>query len=378
MGYNYHTLRRNSSICHIFEFSPADIRFDATIGTRGRLERLSKINGEPKSDEYPIAKVNGGFFAMNGSTEFIGSFVDEGLYYQGSSYYYPTLVYWKNSNTLSVEHHATQERHAFYQKNAWWAIGVPWTLVVDGKVNYTYDRKTLIANFGHPYQRAPRTLIGQKADGTIVWVVVDGRKVNSLGFTIDHSANLMVELGCKIAVNVDGGGSSEMIVNGSIVNRPSDGCERAIGTAFMAYAKKVSPVEYEYNANGFTTVSSLNVRLGPGTGYSRTGTLSGSRTAVTIVAKNSGATWYKIKYGSGYGWVSASYISVSNATSHNATGITTASSLNIRSGAGTSFNKVGSIPRNTTLVIEASTNGWYKITYNKISGYVSASYVKIL
>lgn len=235
---SYRKIRKYSSDVHIYEFDPKIERFDATIGNPGKLEKLSKINGEPKSDEVVIAKINGGFFAMNGSTEFIGTYVDEGLYYQGAEKYYPTLIYWKDPQILTVENDPTRARHVVYQYQAQWAMGVPWTLVLGGKQDFQYDKKTLVNNFVHPYQRAPRTLVGQKQDGTIVLVVVDGRKVKTLGVTIEQSASIMMELGCHIAVNVDGGGSSEMIVDGVIKNTPSGGAERAIGTAFMVYAKK--------------------------------------------------------------------------------------------------------------------------------------------
>jgi exopolysaccharide biosynthesis protein len=48
---------------------------------------------------------------------------------------------------------------------------------------------------------------------------------------------MMKMFDCVNAVSVDGGGSSEMIVNDKIVNRPSDGVERAIGSAIFVYAK---------------------------------------------------------------------------------------------------------------------------------------------
>lgn len=377
MGYNYRQLRRQSSDCHVFEFNPNDLRLDATIGVRGKLEKLSKIKGEPKSDEYTVAKINGGFFAMNGSTEFIGSFVDEGLYYQGSSYYYPTLVYWKENNKMTVEYRPNQDRHAFYQKNAWWAIGVPWTLVVDGKANYTYDKKTLIDQFGHPYTRNPRTLMGQKADGTIVWVVVDGRRTSSKGFTILHSSDLMLELGCKIAVNLDGGGSSEMIVNDKIVNKCSGGGERSIGTAFMAYGKRATISDQDYSATGIVYgATTVNVRSGDSTKYSKIGTVKKNQT-LAIVSKSSSTGWYRIVFGSGYGWISNYYVKiVDNTASSQNTGVTT-TALNMRTGPGTSYARVLTIPKGKTVSIEGQTNGWYKVTYNGKSGYSSGVYIKV-
>src|SRR5574343_1133983 len=310
MSYSFRQIKKYGSNCKILQFSPSEFRLDVSIGQKGKLEKLSKINGEPHADEYTFAKMNGCFFNMNGSTEYIGTFVDEGLYYQGSSYYYPTLIFWKtgpNANKLTVELHPDQARCAYYQGNAWWAIGCPWTLILDGQVNYSYDRKTLIENFGHPWQYAPRSLIGQRADGTIVMVVVDGRKAGSPGYTIDQSAQIMKDLGCVIACNCDGGGSTEMIVNNAIVNTPSDKAERSIGTAFMVYAKKqIAPAS---NPTGYkkatTTASSLNVRSGPGTGYAKVSQLPKGSTVYVMSEANG---WCRIVLGNSSAYVCKSYL----------------------------------------------------------------------
>ena len=59
-------------------------------------------------------------------------------------------------------------------------------------------------------------------------VVVDGREEGySRGVTMSGLAQIMVDLGCRVAYNLDGGGSSAMYWNGRIVNRPPNGGERA-------------------------------------------------------------------------------------------------------------------------------------------------------
>jgi len=71
--------------------------------------------------------------------------------------------------------------------------------------------------------RHPRTAIGKKADGTVVMVVVDGRsKGNAAGMSIFELQKVMGWLGCESALNLDGGGSTAMVVNGTIVNCPCD------------------------------------------------------------------------------------------------------------------------------------------------------------
>jgi hypothetical protein len=80
----------------------------------------------------------------------------------------------------------------------------------------------------------PRTGIGVTANGHILLVVIDGRRPRwSRGPTMTEFARIMRDLGAVTALNLDGGGSSEMVVEGEVVNRPSDGHERAISNAIL-------------------------------------------------------------------------------------------------------------------------------------------------
>ena len=84
---------------------------------------------------------------------------------------------------------------------------------------------------------APRTAIGQKADGTIILVVTDGRYIhglNDIGASLQDVAQLMLHYGAVTAANLDGGSSATMIYNGKLVNQPSDVLgEREVATAFI-------------------------------------------------------------------------------------------------------------------------------------------------
>lgn len=83
-------------------------------------------------------------------------------------------------------------------------------------------------------QRHPRTAIGWRTDGKLILVTVDGRQKQSVGMTIDELASLMLEFDCVEAMNLDGGGSTTMVVNGKVVNHPSDATgERAVSDALL-------------------------------------------------------------------------------------------------------------------------------------------------
>lgn len=83
--------------------------------------------------------------------------------------------------------------------------------------------------------RHPRTAVGVRADGRILLVTVDGRQPElSVGMTIAELAALLRELGAVEALNMDGGGSTTMVLGGRIVNSPSDLTgERPVGDALL-------------------------------------------------------------------------------------------------------------------------------------------------
>jgi len=87
--------------------------------------------------------------------------------------------------------------------------------------------------------RHPRTAAGIRSDGTIVLAVVDGRQPKvGVGMTIPELADLMGELGCAEAINLDGGGSTTMVVGGRLVNSPSDSAgERPVSDALLVFPR---------------------------------------------------------------------------------------------------------------------------------------------
>jgi len=88
-------------------------------------------------------------------------------------------------------------------------------------------------------QRHPRTAIGFSRDSsTLLVLTVDGRSENSGGMTLVELAGVMRELGAWQAMNFDGGGSTTMVIDGKVVNRPSDKeGEREVGNALLVVAR---------------------------------------------------------------------------------------------------------------------------------------------
>jgi hypothetical protein len=88
--------------------------------------------------------------------------------------------------------------------------------------------------------RHPRTAVGYSRDGaTLLLVAVDGRSTKSVGMTLVELAALMRRAGAWDALNFDGGGSTTMVLDGTLVNVPSDSTgERAVGSALLVMKKR--------------------------------------------------------------------------------------------------------------------------------------------
>lgn len=79
---------------------------------------------------------------------------------------------------------------------------------------------------------APRTAIGQRKDGAILMLVIDGRQTRSVGATLKDVQNIMLQYGAVNATNLDGGSSSSMYYEGEVINNPSDPLgERSVPSA---------------------------------------------------------------------------------------------------------------------------------------------------
>ena len=89
-------------------------------------------------------------------------------------------------------------------------------LVKDGDIFVDMTAEKLACIGG----RNPRTAIGYTKDNHVIIVTADGREGSSIGLTLNELAHLMQSLGCINAMNLDGGGSTVMYVNGNIVNKP--------------------------------------------------------------------------------------------------------------------------------------------------------------
>jgi len=105
-------------------------------------------------------------------------------------------------------------------------------LVIDGNVDVHTDSEIF---FDTPIPNIhPRTAAGINADGDLLLMIVDGRQASSRGVNLIELAGMMLDVGAVRAINLDGGGSTAMVVGDSLLNRPvGTGKERPVATAIV-------------------------------------------------------------------------------------------------------------------------------------------------
>ncbi len=121
-------------------------------------------------------------------------------------------------------------------------------LVQDGREQLTLRRDGFVRPtdpsfaYGFVVKRNPRTFAGVDARGRTVLVTVDGRSTDDLGLSVPESADVARSLGLVDAMNLDGGGSTTMVLQGQLISRPSDATgERPVGDALLVLPPRRRP-----------------------------------------------------------------------------------------------------------------------------------------
>ena len=146
----------------------------------------------------------------------------------------------------------------------------------------------------------------------------------------------------------------------------------------------------EYSASGKVTASALRLREQPSTSAKILDTAA-IGASVTILNEeplsNEYGAWYRVKYNGTEGFMDADYISIDGATPSAApsqaapsqttpvTGTVSGSRVNFRTQPNTNGGVIAILSQGTTVAITGLSNGWYGVTYNGASGYMSAEYI---
>ena len=187
-------------------------------------------------------------------------------------------------------------------------------------------------------------------------------------------------------------GAFRKLVNEALAGKLTvEGPGTAGGTSSGSGGTTTTVKEEPASGTGTVTCDVLNVRSGPGTSNSVIGSLKRGN-SVAVKAKSNG--WYKVSYGSGTGWVCGDYLSVGQSSPAKAPAQSKPSSpsssggsagrisgtggagVNVRSGAGTRYGRIGGLAEGASVTIVGQSGGWYQIKYGSGTGWVSSQFVK--
>ena len=124
-------------------------------------------------------------------------------------------------------------------KDANHIIGAGPYLVKDGEVFVDVTAQ----KFGSITGRNPRSAIGFNEKNELIIVTIDGREESSVGVTLTQLAYIMKGLGCKYAMNFDGGGSSVIYVNGTVANSPAQKGGIALSNVLTVFEEEIKQYE---------------------------------------------------------------------------------------------------------------------------------------
>lgn len=209
----------NQYLC-VLEVAPG-ARFDIVPSDEKTLELTSVLAARYGA----VAAVNGSFFNMRapyGSVNYLRVDGDELAPNALDSYENRG----KGRSTRQTGALATLQGNLYILKSDDLAR---WEHDIEAEDVVTTGPMLMIDNFVEPVRadkfntnRHPRTAVGRKADGTVLLVTADGRNSQAAGLSMAELQLVMIALDCVDAINLDGGGSTTMVVRGTVVNHPSD------------------------------------------------------------------------------------------------------------------------------------------------------------
>ena len=199
------------------------------VGVSSNIGKEGETTSQIAKNNNAVAAINGGAFASDPDQ---AEWTQNGGLPTGILMSNGELIFNDRGDELTDVAAITQKgqlivgKHSLSDLNE---IGVK-EILSFGPVLIQNGRKVSIPDQG----TAPRTMIGQKGNGSIVLVVLDSSKGNRVTATLAEAQQVMLELGCVTATNLDGGKSTTMYYNGEVINNPSFALgERAILSGFI-------------------------------------------------------------------------------------------------------------------------------------------------
>ena len=179
-------------------------------GTYGK--NITAKTSEIAEGVNALLAINGDYYGVQES----GYVIRNGTLYRSSARngQQDLVIYSDGSTEFISEDDVTAEE--LMEKGAWQVLSFGPALISDGEISVSEEEEV-----GKAMESNPRTAIGFLEDGSLVFVVSDGRTEKSEGLSLYEMAEFLTSIGVVNAYNLDGGGSSTMVYRGELINNPT-------------------------------------------------------------------------------------------------------------------------------------------------------------
>lgn len=211
------TKQTDNTTYYVADIQISDVSYLKTAlanATYGR--NIKQKTSEMAEENNAILAINGDYYGFRDE----GYVIRNGILYRSTAKTSGTdedLVIDSEGN-FSIVNESDVTAQELLDQGAWQVLSFGPALLKDGEIAVEENTEVDQAKTSNP-----RTAIGQISELHYIVIVSDGRTDESEGLTLYELAELFQEEGCTVAYNLDGGGSSTMVFNGEIINKPTTG-----------------------------------------------------------------------------------------------------------------------------------------------------------
>ena len=210
----YKEYTTNGTTVHVADVQISSVEYLKTAfayDTYGK--NVTQSTSDIAASHKAILAVNGDYYGVQEK----GYVIRNGIVYRDKADTDDVLCIYADGS-MKVVDPSTVTAQELVEQGVWQAFSFGPGLIEDGSISVSLDTEV-----GRAKASNPRTAVGILDDLHYVFVVSDGRTGDSEGLSLYELASFMQQLGAKTAYNLDGGGSSTMVFQGTIMNNPTGG-----------------------------------------------------------------------------------------------------------------------------------------------------------
>ncbi|MBR3392881.1 MAG: phosphodiester glycosidase family protein [Firmicutes bacterium] len=177
-------------------------------------KNITQKTSEMASENQAILAINGDYYGARQT----GYVIRNGVIYREEGAADTDVLCIYADGSLAITNSSEKSAEELVREGVWQAFSFGPGLLEDGQITVSETDEV-----GKAKASNPRTAIGIIDDLHYVFVVSDGRTDASEGLSLYQLAEFLQSLGVQTAYNLDGGGSSTMVLNGEIINNPTTG-----------------------------------------------------------------------------------------------------------------------------------------------------------